>query len=493
MEKKLNDRVEYCMTYSTLERSECMVVLDEKSNVPLYAQLYQQIKEDILNGNVKAGTKLPSSRKLAIDLRISRNTIELAYEQLNSEGFLKSKPRQGYYVEMPLLEVFDKKEVPEAVHMESEIQTDGNIIYDFQNKKLHPDDFPFDKWQKLVNKCFHDYKNGFLQYGCPFGEPSLRSEIQRHIWNFRQVNCQAKQIIIGSGTQFCLELVCQLLKARSLNVAMEEPGHDRTRMTFLNNGFKVHPIELNEYGINVNILNTMDVAAAYVTPSHQYPTGITMPIERRLELVEWAKRNETFIIEDDCNNCFQYDLKPLPSLQSLCSDRVIYMGSFSDMLFPAIGVSYVVLPEHLLDELCKRYCSDTIFVPFLTQKTLELFMREGFWEKHVRKTVQHQRKKRNMLVSSLQNEFGDTIHILGSQAGLHLLVQAKWPMTQDELINRANEVGVSVQPTSNFWSCSPTGEISTVLLNYGGMILEHIPIAIKLLSQAWLKNKTGAI
>lgn len=471
-----------------------MMLLDEKSSVPLYAQLYQQIKEDILSGNIKDGTKLPSSRNLAIDLRISRNTVELAYQQLDSEGFINSKPRQGYYAELPLLyEVLDKKEAPVAARVEREIQSEENIIYDFQNKKLHSDDFPFDKWQKLVNKCFHDYKNGFLQYGCPFGEPGLRSEIQRHIYNYRQVHCDAKQIIIGSGTQFCLELVCQLLKLKNLNVAMEEPGYDRTRTTFQNNGFKVQPVGIDEHGMNVKILSTMDVAATYVTPSHQYPTGIIMPLERRLELVEWAKRNETFIIEDDYNNCFQYDLKPLPSIQSLCSDRVIYMGSFSDMLFPAIGVSYVVLPEHLLDELCKRYCSDTTFVPFLTQKTLELFMREGFWEKHVRKTVQHQRKKRNMLVSTLQNEFGDTIHIRGSHAGLHLLVQTKWPMTQDELINRANEVGVRVQPTSNFWSCYQTGEISTVLLNYGGMTLEHIPIAIKLLSQAWLKNNTGAI
>lgn len=469
------------------------MLLEEKSEEPLYIQLYQQIKQDILTGNIRVGTKLPSSRNLAIDLHISRNTVELAYEQLTAEGFLKSKPRQGCYAELPLLEAMEKKEIPESARVESEIQTEGSILYDFRNKKLHPDDFPFDKWQKLVNICFQEYKDGFLQYGCPLGEPGLRSEIHRYIHKYRQVNCKAKQIIIGSGTQFCLELVCQLLKLKSTNVAMEEPGYDRTRTTFQNNGLSVHPVELDAHGINVKTLSTLDVAAAYVTPSHQHPTGIIMSAERRQEMVEWARQNETYIIEDDYNHCFQYDLKPLPSLQSLSNDRVIYMGSFSNTLFPAIGIAYLVLPEHLLDELCKRYCSETIMVPFLTQKTLELFMRDGIWEKHLRKTVQHQRKKRNALVSALQNELGDNIDILGYHAGLHVLVQAKWEITEDELIGSASKAGVEVGSTSNFRSCPSNEANRTVLLYYGGMKLEHIPAAIGILSQAWLKNTPGAI
>ncbi len=470
-----------------------MVVLDEKSKMPLYIQLYQQIKNDILNGYTRAGAKLPSSRRLATELRISRNTVELAYESLYSEGFLISKPRQGYYVELPLLEAFDKKEDTQAFQAEPELWEDENTIYDFQNKRLPPDEFPFEKWKVLTNRCFHDYKTGFLKYGCPFGEPGLRSEIQKYLYNYRKVSCMAKQIIIGSGTQFCLELVCQILKLRGSNIAIEEPGYDRARMTFQNNGFRICPIELDEHGMNVNLLDTVDIVAAYVTPSHQYPTGIVMPKGRRLELTEWAKRSGTFIIEDDYNCCFQYDMKPIPSIQSFGSDRVIYIGSFSDLLFPAIGISYMVLPEQLLFELCKRHCHDATFVPFLTQKTLELFMREGFWERHIRKTVQQQREKRNILVNVLQNEFGDTVNILGTQAGLHLLVQVKWPVTQEELISSAYKAGVGVQPISDFWSCSQNEKDNLVLLNYGGMVLEHIPAAIKLLRQAWLNNKSGAM
>jgi GntR family transcriptional regulator/MocR family aminotransferase len=169
------------------------------------------------------------------------------------------------------------------------------------------------------------------------------------------------------------------------------------------------------------------------------------------------------------------------------------MGTFSDMLFPAIGVSYMILPELLLDELCRRHCHDTTFVPFLTQKTLELFMREGLWEKHIRKTILHQRKKRDMLVNSLKKELEDKIHVWGIHAGLHLLVQAKWPVTEDELIARAGKMGVGVQPTSVLWSCRHNGKEGLVLLNYGGMRLEQIPVAIKLLSQAWMENEAEAI
>lgn len=474
-------------------RSEYMFVLDKNDTMPLYVQLYQQIKNDILKGNIKTGTKLVSSRKLAMDLRISRNTVELAYDKLFSEGFLISRSRQGYYAELPLVEAFDKKDRLETIQTGLEIRVDENIIYDFKNKKMYLDEFPFGKWKALTNKCFLDYKNGFLQYGCPFGEPSLRSEIKRHIYHYRQINCKVKQIVIGSGTQFCLELVCHLLKVKNLSIAMEEPGYSRSRMTFQNNGFQICPVQIDEHGIDISSLDTVDVVAAYVTPSHQYPTGIIMSKDRRLELGEWAKRNDAFIIEDDYNCCFQYDINPIPSIQSFYSDRVIYIGTFSDILFPAIGVSYMVLPEPLLDELCKRYCHDATFVPFLTQKTLELFMREGGWEKYIRKTVLHQRKKRDMLVSALQTEFEDKIHVWGAHAGLHILVQAKWTVTEDELIDRAGKSGVGIQPASDFWSCPPKGEESLVLLNYGGILLEQIPAAIKSLRQAWLENGSGAI
>lgn len=470
-----------------------MLVLDEKEAMPLYAQLYQQLKNDILKGNIKYGTKLISSRKLAMDLRISRNTVELAYEKLLSEGLLISRPRRGYYTERPFVKRFDEQEKPETVQPGPENQADELMAYDFRNKKLHPDEFPFRKWKELTNKCFLDHRNGFLQYGCPFGELGLRSEIQRHLYLHRQINCKAKQIIIGTGTQFCLELVCHLLKAKNKSIAMEEPGYNRSRMTFQNNGYQVCPVRLDQYGPDISLLTAKDVAAAYVTPSNQYPTGIIMSKERRLELSQWAKSRNTFLIEDDYNYCFQYDSNPIPSLHSFCSDRVIYMGTFSDVLFPSIGVSYMVLPEQLLEEMCRRYCHDTIFAPFLTQKTLELFMREGFWEKHIRKTFSHQRKKRDMLVGSLSNEFKDQLHVWGTHAGLHLLVQAKWPVTEGELIAGAGRAGVGVQPASGFWSCPQNAEKGLVLLNYGGMRLEQIPIAVKLLRQAWLKKETEAV
>lgn len=464
-----------------------MLVLDEKSKTPLYAQLYQQIKRDILSGHVKAGTKLKSSRKVAADFRISRNTVESAYEQLCSEGLITSKPRKGYYVERLTLEAFHKNETArDGQGAPAELPSE-DIPYDFRPGNLHLAEIPFAQWQRLTNKCFHDYKEGLARYGPVFGELGLRAEIQRYLHDYRDVNCTVDQILVGAGTQFCLGLVCRLMEASVLKVAMEEPGYDKSRITFQNNGLKVYPVELDEHGLKVKALGATDATAAYVTPSRQFPAGMVMPITRRLELVEWARHRNALIIEDDHNCHFQHDLKPIPSLQSLCGDRVIHLGSFSDMLSPALRLSYMVVPGNLLEELHKRFEQYAPFVPFLTQKTLELFMREGHWESQVRKSRKQQKEKCAALVRALKKEFGNSIRIFARQAGLHLLVQAKWPMPEAELIRRARGAGVGVYPTSRYWIDPKSSEKGTVLLNFGGMAPAHIPIAVKLLHQAWLE------
>ena len=462
-----------------------MLIVDETSKTPIYLQLYKQIREDIMNGTLTPGTKLNSSRALSAELRISRNTVDLAYGKLYAEGFLLSKPRLGYFVELPLIEGTGQKEVC-TESGETLIQNKKyNIIHDLSSKKLNQDEFPFQKWKALSNKCINYYKHGMLEYVCPFGEPGLRSEIQRFIYHYRQVKCLAKQIIIGPGTQFCLELICPYLVRSGGKIAIEDPGYHKTKATLRNNGVQICPIPLDEQGIDVRLLSSTESAAAYVTPSHQYPTGIVMSKKRRRELAEWAKQTHSFIIEDDYNGCFQYDLKPISSIQSLCPDNVIYIGSFSELLFPSIGVSYMVLPNALLEELCASHCHNAIYVPFLTQKTLELFMREGFLESHVRKMVKLQRDKRNLLMSSIRNEFGDKVLILGEHAGFHLFLHIQWETDEETLIRKARSIGIALQSTTEFWNDSFTPRGTHILMNYGGMQLEDIPEVIKQLKAAW--------
>lgn len=460
------------------------LVWNEETGVPLYVQLYQQIRSDIANGNIPSGTKLPSSRKLSVDLHISRNTVELAYARLYSEGFLVSKPRSGNYATLPTFSAAEKgKTVP--LLPENETEPAEEFRYDFRNGKFLQNEFPFRQWQKMVNRCFKEYETGFLQYGCPFGEPGLRSEIQKFLWNYRQIQCKARQIVIGTGTQFCLQLLCGVLRMNERGVAMEDPGYDQTRTTFRQCGVPVFPVGLDSQGIDVSKLQSLSPAAVYITPSNQYPTGIIMSPARRRELVAWAQNTGAYILEDDYNSCCQYDEKLIPSLRSICEDRVIYLGSFSDTTFPAIRVSYMVLPDGLLDILCREYCYGVSFVPFLTQKTLELFMRDGHWECHIRKTLQLRREKRNVIVSALKTEFGERIQIHAARAGLHLLAEATWDTDEAELIRSAARAGVAVCPVSVYWARPEERKQKTVLLNYGGVKTEEIHRAVQILAKAW--------
>ena len=462
-----------------------MLMVDKKSKASLHTQLYEQIKTGILNGTIQPGARLQSSRKASEDLGVSRNTVEMAYDRLFSEGFITSKPRKGYYAEAFIPDAFHESRL--AAIPETGGSANQSLQYDFHCGKLLLSELPCGQWQRLTGRCFNDYRESLIRQGSVFGEAGLRAQIQRYLHDYRNVHCMDAQIVVGAGTQFCLGIACQILKAEAcgLSAAMEEPGYDQSRLTLQNNGFQVLPVGLDKYGLDADALDATDAKAVYVTPSHQFPAGIVMPMSRREKIAEWAARRNAFIIEDDYNCHFQHDQKPIPSIQSICEDRVIHIGSFSDLLFPCVRVSYMVVPLNLLKELHKRFAHYAPFVPFLVQKPLELFIGEGHLESLIRKAKKRQRQKRDALVEALKNEFGGSAGIFGQQAGLHVLVRPNWQITEDELIRRAAQAGVGVYPASGYRSRPENSESGTVLLNYGGMPLEYIPEAVALLRRAW--------
>jgi GntR family transcriptional regulator/MocR family aminotransferase len=467
-----------------------MFVLKDKIDVPLYIQLYQQFREKILSGDLKSGSKLPSSRKLCTDLRVSRNTVDMAYNQLYSEGYIISKPRNGYYVEN--LDFSSIHITRETFYEKPAITDNQNTLtqYDFRYGKLNQFELPIDQWKKLTNKCLRDFADEMTIYGPTFGELSLREEILKYLQYYRGVKCTADQIFIGSGVHYCLSMLCQLIRGTTTTVAVEEPGHHITRLTLENHGFDVKSISLDSSGLNVKDLSLTDAKAVYVTPSHQYPLGIIMPISRRLELIEWALKNNSIIIEDDYSCHLRYNTKPVQSLQSLCSDKVVYIGSFSKFLFPTLRLSYMILPKGMVDKFTRMFDGYPSSVPFIIQKTLELFMKEGHWESYLRKTNRIQKKKHDTLVENLKKEFGDKITIYGMNAGLHLLVQVKGTMSEKELIERAYMAGVKVYPTSKYWKCPENSLNSTVVLGFGGITLDEIEPAVKLLNKAWFGSNS---
>lgn len=463
-----------------------MLLLDNNLEIPLYIQLYRQFRDQILNGELDANSKLPSNRKLCNDLNISRNTVDMAYQQLYSEGFIYSKPRMGYYVEK-----LDYTSYKSKVHTEQQafpsFITDNSLIkYDFRYGKLNENDLPVSQWHKLSNKCFKEAQSELSSYGPTFGEYGLRDEILKYLQYYRGIECSSSQIIIGAGVHYCLGMLCQLL-GNSTPVAMEDPGYHVTRFTFENHGFTVNPITLDSQGLNVKELSLTNSKAVYVTPSHQYPLGIIMPISRRLQIIDWATKNDSIIIEDDYSCHLRYNTKPVQSLQSLCGDKVVYIGSFSKFLFPSIRLAFMILPENLMDKFSALFNGYPPSVAWPIQKTLELFMKEGHWESYLRKNNKQQKKKHDKLVDLLNKNFGDRISIYGMNAGLHLLVQAKWDTTEEELIDKANQSGVKVYPTSRFWKNQHNKLTSTVLLGFSGLNFEDIEPAVNLLHDAWTK------
>jgi GntR family transcriptional regulator / MocR family aminotransferase len=467
-----------------------MFILNNKIDIPLYSQLYQQFLDKILSGDLKPGSKLPSSRKLCNDLHISRNTVDLAYHQLYAEGYLISKPRNGYYVENLNFSSIHSCKKSFCAQPSLPDSEDTSIKYDFKYGKLNTNGLPIRQWQKLSNKCLRDFKDEMTIYGPTFGEPGLREEILKYLQYYRGVKCTSDQIFIGAGVHYCLGMLCQLIR-NITTVAMEEPGYHITRATFENHGFNVKPISLDSHGLNVMELNSTNAKAVYVTPSHQYPLGIIMPISRRLELIEWAIQNNSIIIEDDYSCHLRYNTKPVQSLQSLCNDRVVYIGSFSKFLFPTLRLSYMILPEHMIDKFSRMFNGYPSSVPFIIQKTLELFMQQGHWESYLRKNKRLQKKKHDTLVKILTEEFGSKISIFGMNAGLHLLVQIKWIMSEDELIEKAYSVGVKVYPTSKFWKHPKNNLMGAVVLGFGGIELDQIEPAVKLLRKAWFNSSTS--
>lgn len=468
------------------ERDKSMFVLDSKNLKPLYVQLYQQIKNKILVGNLKHGTKLPSSRRLSEDLQIGRNTVEMAYQQLASEGYLISKPRSGYYIgelDISLVPLIQKLEPGK---IENEELSQKNFNYDFQYGTLKPNNQLISKWQMLTNYCLREYRNQLSDYLFVTGELGLRKEIMKYLHDYRGVKCSLDQIIIGSGTSYSISLICQLLLKENPSIAIEEPGFIWAYKTFQNYNFSIHPIKLDDFGLRVEQLKTIDANTVYVTPSHQFPTGKIMPIARRLELVDWAVKQNGLIIEDDYSCHLRYNTKPIPALQSLCPNQVIYLGSFSKFLFPSVRVSYLVLPKHLATRFHEMFNSLPSIVPFITQKTLELFMIDGNWDSYLRKTTRQYKKKHDVLIESLKKEFGDNILISGVGAGLHILIQVKWHMKVEELIFRAAQVGVNILHPYKLWFGKGDETYGTILLGFGGIESEDIPNAIQLLRQAWL-------
>lgn len=456
-----------------------------EKGVPLYIQLYTFIKEEIQKGNLKAGDKLPSKRKLSTHLRISQNTIETAYEQLQAEGYVQSKPRKGIFVNQLDEDLFHRNESVTLPSKEESLNQPISYKVDFSHGKTDLDGFPNSIWRKLTIQSLQDEENLLFFNGERQGELGLRKEIASYLFQSRGVRCLPEQIVIGAGTQYLLGLLTMLI-GRGNVFSMEDPGFHRTRQVFQDQGVSIKPITLDKEGIHISHLKESGANVTYVTPSHQFPNGMVMPIARRMELLKWAEETEGYVIEDDYDGEFRYKGKPIPSLQGLDNkNRVIYLGTFSKSLIPSIRISYIILPNDLVEKYNCHFRLYKQTVSRLHQHTLYLFMKNGHWERHLNKMRTSYRRKHKALIDAIEKYLGDKAVIIGEESGLHILLKVKNGMTESEIIESAQSKKVKVYPTSVYYEEYDAKSVPHVLLGFGGLTEKEIEEGIMLLKDAW--------
>ncbi|PEF35389.1 MocR-like pyridoxine biosynthesis transcription factor PdxR [Bacillus wiedmannii] len=459
--------------------------LNVNSKRALYVQLYEYIKKEIKDGTIPALTKLPAKRKLASYLQVSKNTVEAAYEQLLAEGYIESASRKGYFVckveQMIYVEGSEAK-VEEVPFREE------NYTFDFTQTGVDTNTFPFTTYRKLINDVWQPHNNELLFLGHPQGESSLREEIASYLYESRGVRCSASQIVLGAGTQILVKLLFQLLKGS--NYAVENPGYHRKMVVFEQGEKKVQMLSLDRDGICMADLENSDANVVFVTPSHQFPYGMIMPITRRTQLLQWAKKEEDrYIIEDDYDSEFRYSGKPIPALQGLDTDgKVIYMGTLSKALLPSLRMSYIVLPKNVIEKYQKEYLFYTQSVSRMDQEVIRKFLNEGYWEKHIHKMRVVYRKKRDRLVFEIEKYFSNRVEVIGEDSGLHILLKVHNGMREEELIKEAAKYSIKIYPVSTYYKDGTAPE-NVVLLGFAILSEDEIAKAVQLLHKAWYTRK----
>lgn len=464
---------------------ELLVPLDARLGKPLYEQIYLHIRNEIRAGALTTGTRLPSTRVLAEHLKVSRSTTQMAYEQLLAEGYIESVPCRGYFI----------AKMEELVEVTA--QTDGGMIksddkkvrgytVDFSPRGIDLDNFPYNTWRKLSKDTLNNDNGEMFYKGDPQGEPGFREAIRGYLHSARGVNCTAEQIVVGAGSEYLLMLLAQILGS-GRRIAMENPTYKQAYQVFNSLGYQVCPVDMDISGLKLELLQGSGADIAYIMPSHQYPMGIVMPVGRRQELLRWAGEvPERYLIEDDYDSEFRYKGKPIPALQGMDkSGKVIYIGTFSKSIAPAIRVSYLVLPLPLL----KRYREQAGFyastVSRIDQNILYQFLSEGYFERHLNRMRAVYKAKHDVLMTMLRPFEKDFI-IQGEHAGLHILLTDRKGRSEEMLVQQAGAAGVRVYELSHHYiHPEQNQEKSTVMIGYA-MLHEHdIVTGIELLKISW--------
>jgi len=459
-------------------------ILDSSRSCPLYEQLYRHIRSEIEAGRLQAGERLPSKRALAAHLKISVVTVEGAYSQLLAEGYLCAQPKRGFFVQS----ITPRPPQAEAAPALPPVPVPARPIfdYDFSTSAVDTALFPFSTWAKLMREVLTSREAGLLSATHPQGTPELRQAIAGHLYRFRGIRADPEQILVGAGSEYLTGLLVQLLGREGV-YGVENPGYTKTHRILTSSGATVRPLPLDGQGVRMDALE--DVRVVHVTPSHHFPLGIIMPAARRSALLDWAmERPDRYILEDDYDSEFRFSGRPIPALQSLDrGERVIYLNTFAKSLAPSLRVSYLVLPPHLLERWRREFWFYSTTVPSFEQYALALFMERGHFERHISRTRNQYKARREALLSAARDTgLLKAGAFAGGDAGLHLLLWMDGSRSEEELVRRAAQAGVGVTPLS---ACDltppPPDRPPALILGYTRMAAGDMAPALARLKEAW--------
>lgn len=470
------------------------VTLDPRGTLPLYRQLYAQCRDLILSGQLRPNAQLPSSRDLARSLHVSRNTVQNALEQLVAEGYLRGQVGAGTFVsELPQELLKHRQFTPPASEPELSWEAQRALGYFAlpAQAEIRPfwtgvpalDQFPTALWARLAAREFRELTPTELHYSDPAGHVRLRTLVAQYLRESRAVRCEPEQIMIVSGSQQALYLIARVLLNRGDAVLMEEPGYPGARHALTAGGAQLVPAPVDGNGLVISN-QPRGPKAVYVTPSHEAPLGVTMSLERRLQLLDWSARSGAWIIEDDFDSEYRYTSRPLASLQGLAHhDQVLYVGTFSKVLFPGLRIGYLVLPKSLVRGfLVNRQVLD--FCPSISdQATLASFLEEGHFARHIRRMRRIHFERQNVMIAALQREFSDSLEITNTDSGLNLVVWFPEGIDDVEAQRLGWENGVFTFPMSSIFYISPKVRRG-LFLGFAGFRPSQIRAGARKLKQA---------
>ena len=454
--------------------------LDRNSAASLYEQLYRYIKQDIVSGRLACNEKLPSKRMLADHLKLSVVTVKAAYEQLIAEGYLFAVEKKGYYVN-----AVDNPQRSAASHMPVEKVTGKKYRLDLVSNSISAEYFPFALWARTMRRTLLDHEGELLR-SAPFnGAEALRNAIADSLWQFRGMQVDPNNIIIGAGTEFLYGLLIQLL-GMDCCYAVEDPGYGKISRIYESHGVRVVHIPLDEKGLSPVELRRSGAQVVHLSPSHHYPTGTVMPIGRRQELLRWGEEaKERYILEDEYDSEFRFVGKPIPTLYSVDEHEcVIYLNTFSKTIAPSIRISYMVLPDGLMKKYRRELSFYSCTVSSFEQYTLAEFMNAGSYEQHINRMRTRYRKKRDEVISLIESSsLSGRVQIMDQDAGLHFLMNLHTELSDDEIKRRAADAGIRIALLSDYCFDKTKAEEHIFVVNYSGAELSDIAWGMEKLSE----------